>query len=441
MTKYASSIIIPAYNEWQLTRRCLKTLAATTREQNIEVIVIDNASADETPKGAPFLGKTLFNDAFTYVRNDINRNYAGANNQGAEIARGEYLVLLNNDTELLPGWHEKLLADFSQFPDIAATGPLLLYPASEPFGHCVQHLGVFIDPLLKVGHLYAGIPADSPLAQKRRFFQIITAACMMIPKKLYLEAGKLDENFINGFEDVDLCARLCSLGRCFTVNPDAHVIHHTSSSQGRFDHDEANGIYLFQQEHFHRLRADLCSHLDRDGIDSRLSPWLELNTPPKPEVLSVLDKKTEALSFEELKKSLVSHPYWENGWKRFLNMDENAHCRETLQKTAFRFFNSPWLAAEFCEQALHAKNLAAAVFWLNMVADFVEQEQGYQEKSSILRDVFHARGLKDLEEQVKNWQANAEKINNCEFKPFNRKYFELRREIIPLLPKRQSRLA
>ena len=226
--KITLSIIIPVYNQWELTRACLKALASTTKDVFIEVIVIDNASTDVTPQACPLLGKQLFGDAFRYIRCQSNINFGPASNIGAKMAVGEFLIFLNNDTVPLPGWYQPLIDDFSRFPNIAASGPLLLYPKSEPFGHTVQHLGVFVSPFLKVGHLYEGIPAESPLAHKRRFFQIITGACMVIPRKLFIAVGLFDEEFINGFEDVELCLRLRQQGYRMTVNPKAKVIHHTS---------------------------------------------------------------------------------------------------------------------------------------------------------------------------------------------------------------------
>lgn len=245
--KFESSIIIPVFNQWELTRACLKALASTIKDKSVEVIVVDNASTDVTQEACPFLGKQLFGNTFRYFRCTNNMNFGPASNIGAAMAVGEYLIFLNNDTVPLPGWYQPLIDDFSRFSKIAATGPLLLYPKSEPFGHTIQHLGVVVSPFLKVGHLYEGIPADSPLARKRRFFQIITGACMAIPRKLFIAVGLFDEKFINGFEDVDLCLRLRQQGYRMTVNPKAKVIHHKSQTPGRHQHEEANSRYLLQK--------------------------------------------------------------------------------------------------------------------------------------------------------------------------------------------------
>ena len=141
-----ASIVIPVYNKWDLTRNCLKSIASNTDKSKIEIIVVDNASTDVTQNGCSFLGKQLFGDAFHYIRNEINRNFAGASNQGAEFAQGEFVIFLNNDTEVQPGWYQPLINDFSAHPDIAATGPLLVYPDETLLGRTVQHLGIFISP-------------------------------------------------------------------------------------------------------------------------------------------------------------------------------------------------------------------------------------------------------------------------------------------------------
>lgn len=270
--KIESSIVIPVYNQWKFTCNCLVALKKTLEGKSCEIIVIDNGSDDETEIACPDLGAQLFGEFFHYARFDSNRNFAPASNYGANIAKGEYLVFLNNDTVPLEGWYEPLVDDFSNFPDIAATGPLLVYPESAPFGHQVQHLGVFVTPTLTVDHLYEGIPAQSLLARKRRFFQIITAACMMMRRSLFDEIGRFDERFINGFEDVDLCARLWNAGYRMTVNPDARVVHHTSRTPGRHTYEAQNWRVLTLGNR-QLLTPDWHIHLAKDGLTLRLSPW------------------------------------------------------------------------------------------------------------------------------------------------------------------------
>ncbi|MBQ3059450.1 MAG: glycosyltransferase family 2 protein [Desulfovibrio sp.] len=326
-----SSIIIPVFNQWELTRACLKALAETTQGRAVEVIVIDNASSDVTPEACPFLGKQLFGDAFRYVRCTTNRNFGPASNMGAAMARGQYLIFLNNDTVPQPGWYAPLIKDFARYPNIAATGPLLLYPAAEPFGHTVQHLGVYVTPNLKVGHLYEGIPAQGPLVRKRRFFQIITAACMVMPRSVFLAAGMFDEGYVNGGEDVDLCARLFSQGLRMTVNPAARVVHHTSQTPGRHEHEAANFAHL-KQTSLRLLVPDWHLHLASDGMRLSLDPWLNL-------VAALPQERQQALqglqlSSQDLQAMLVREPFWQEGWFRLASLGKG-------QWTAARLYPSP----------------------------------------------------------------------------------------------------
>jgi len=303
-----SSIIIPVHNQWHLTQNCLSALKRTIIGKSYEVIVVDNGSSDATVKECPALGEALFGrKCFYYHRLECNLNFGPASNLGATFAKGEFLVFLNNDTVPLFDWYEPLLNDFALFPDIAVTGPLLLYPKREPFGFTVQHLGVLISPTLKVGHLYEGIPAESLLAQKRRFFQAITAACMMIRRKMFGDIGGFDERFVNGFEDIDLCVRLWRAGYKMTVNPKARVIHHTSQTSGRYKHETEN-FRLLMQGNLQLLAPDWHIHLQNDGLRPKVNSWLscypedpgqlenllplaELSMPEKKEALLVLINK------------------------------------------------------------------------------------------------------------------------------------------------------
>lgn len=332
-----SSIVIPVYNRWDMTRQCLKSLAANTDCDRIEVIVVDNCSSDATEKGCQFLGKQLFGDSFTYIRNDVNRNFAGACNQGAEVARGEYIIFLNNDTTVQHGWHAPLINDFRDFPDIAATGPILLYPQETPFGRTVQHLGVYVTPFHTLGHLYRNIPAASPLAKKRRFFQAITGACMAIRKKLFMEAGRFDEGFINGFEDIDLCARLKAMGYRLTVNPDSQVIHHESQSQGRHDNTGHNQR-LLREKSIRFLAPDYHLHLENDDLYLRISKWQVMMPAMPGKMLEKLDSGLSSMTTEQIKEAVIAHPYWENGWTKLLERINAKDNRDIFYRPYFALF-------------------------------------------------------------------------------------------------------
>ncbi len=219
------SIVIPVFNKADLTFNCLRTLRETLEGAGEgEVIVIDNASSDRTPQML-----TEF-PWVRVVRNDRNLGFAGANNQGARLAGGEFLVLLNNDTQAKPGWLAAMLRTASA-PDVGAVGARLLFP-----DRTLQHAGVVISAqrfgsagFLPTHDLH-GAPANTPQALMRREFQVVTAACMVTPRELYLKTGGLDEGYWNGYEDVDYCLRLGSMGLRVIYEPEAVLTHFESQS-------------------------------------------------------------------------------------------------------------------------------------------------------------------------------------------------------------------
>lgn len=219
------SIVVPAFNKAGLTRNCLRTLHETLAQlPDGEVIVIDNASSDDTPQ---MLAEFPWVRA---VRNERNTGFAAANNQGARLARGEFLVLLNNDTEPHPGWLQAMLAAARQ-PNVGAVGARLLFPDGT-----IQHAGVAVraDRNGLTGflpfHVQYGVGGSHPSVMQRDDFQVVTGACLLTPRELYLSSGGLDETFWNGYEDVDYCFRLRALGMRVVYEPGAVLTHFESQS-------------------------------------------------------------------------------------------------------------------------------------------------------------------------------------------------------------------
>ena len=302
------SVIIPVYGNFALTRNCLKSLARTTT-QPLQVIVVDNGSSDETPRELPGLGAALFGDHFQLIRFEENRNFAPACNAGAKAASGDFVFFLNNDTLLTTGWLPPLLHSFVRTPRLGAAGPLLTYADGT-----VQHLGVTIHPGYKLGHLYKGLPSSHPLAQKTRFFKALTAAALLMPRKLFLSSGGFDEGFINGFEDVDLGLRLYSGDLQLMCVPESRVVHLESKTPNRFSHETENGQRLLNKWRLNRL-VDLPDLVAADGYTLAVLPELELRLTTSPAVsaalLSRLRPFDPALCLELLEKE----PLWEEGYE------------------------------------------------------------------------------------------------------------------------------
>lgn len=229
--EYEASIIIPVFNKVELTRQCLISLAEVTDNVHYEVIVVDNASTDGTKEFLSTLGGDI-----QVISNPKNFGFAKACNQGARAARGRYLVFLNNDTIPQKGWLTSLVAEVAEHPDVAVVGSKLLYPDGT-----IQHAGVvFSRTFSGPYHIYQKAPADAPMVNRRREFQVVTAACMLVRRKVFDSVGEFDEGFQNGFEDVDLCLKIREQGGRIVYQPHSVLFHLESQSPGRKTHDKEN---------------------------------------------------------------------------------------------------------------------------------------------------------------------------------------------------------
>ncbi|WP_298438394.1 glycosyltransferase [Geobacter sp.] len=224
------SVIIPLYNKVEYTRQCLEALALNTDQAlNYEVILVDNASSDGT---ADYL-RTLSGEV-TIVTNLRNLGFARGCNQGGRIARGRYLVFLNNDTIPHPGWLDALIRGAEE-DGADIVGAKLLYPNGR-----VQHAGVAFNEQSIGYHIFNGFPATAPAVNRKRLVQCVTAACLLVKRELFAELGGFDEGYVNGFEDVDFCLRAGERGRRILYTPESVLIHFEETSEGRKSHDEPN---------------------------------------------------------------------------------------------------------------------------------------------------------------------------------------------------------
>lgn len=205
------SIIVPVHNQAALTQKCLSSVLETESRTPFEVIVVDDASSDETAELLAGLG-----DSVQVVTHSENAGFATSCNDGAATAKGEYLVFLNNDTIAREGWLDALVDYADRHPAAAAVGSKLLFPDDT-----VQHAGVVIGEDRLPRHLYTGFPADHPAVNKSRRFQAVTAACMLVRRDAFEQVGGFDASYHNDLEDLDLCLRLQEQG---------HEIHYCHGS-------------------------------------------------------------------------------------------------------------------------------------------------------------------------------------------------------------------
>ena len=222
------SIIIPTKDRIDLLRRCIESIQNRSSYDNYEIIIVDNMSQEEeTAAYLDGLGKSYriikFNEKF---------NYSKLNNYAAEFARGEHLLFLNNDIEVLNSdWLEAMLEQ-SQRDEIGCVGAKLLYPDRK-----IQHVGVVVGWGGRAEHIYKWLHSND-IGYMGHFVSIrnysaVTAACMMLRKSIFNEVGGFDERFEIGFGDVDLCLRVRELGYENLFTPYAELLHYESATRGR----------------------------------------------------------------------------------------------------------------------------------------------------------------------------------------------------------------
>jgi len=297
------SIIIPIYNRSDLTRQCLRSIFDTPSQVSFEVIVVDNASQDDSVEMLrEFAGKIRL------IRFNKNAGYSKANNRAADVALGQLLVMLNNDTVVQEHWLDALVR-CHQETGAHLVGARLYYPDAS-----LQHAGIAIYPHDKKPHvIYCGLPSEHPDFEKltgiRRPFQMLTAACWLVTRESWKSLKGFDEAFVNGYEDLDFCLRLGESGGVLMYEPQAKVIHYESQSPGRGQHTTHNEELLFSRWR-HKWNYDLDVYLSEDGMqyDSQKGFF------PKDD-WSILEANLNAL-FErnkELSEKMLLH---RSGWGR-----------------------------------------------------------------------------------------------------------------------------
>ncbi len=308
------SVIIPAWNNWTLTRPCLESLAANTPEIPLQVVLVDNGSTDATPKDAPSLGRALFGERFVFVRLEGNLGFARACNQGAWNSSADYLFFLNNDTTVEPGWLPPLIRELEADRRLAGVGPLLLFPEDGgPRSGRVQHLGITVTPGPEFRHLYEMFPADHPAVRRRKRLSVLTAAAFLVRANLFAAEGGFFEGFVNGMEDVDLCCRIGAKGGYFTVVPDSVVHHHTNKTPGRFEREQENFTLL--RRRCRDVVEDYGAMLAADGFEPAFTPWLELiATLPAARCEELERSYQEQPTMEHLRSLIRQEPLWDAGY-------------------------------------------------------------------------------------------------------------------------------
>ena len=254
------SILIPNKDQADVLKRCIQSIEKSSY-QNYEVIIIENNSAQpetfqyysdlcgmkyqpETDSGQcsetgkiSCEGKLSGGQSIKVVTWQGGFNYSAINNFGASFAAGEYLILLNNDIELITkDWMEEMLGN-CQRPEVGIVGARLYYPDNT-----IQHAGIVVGIDGIAANMFPGMKREREGYMHRAATQLnysaVTAACMMIEKKVFDEVGGLEEKLTVAFNDLDLCLRVGAAGYLVVYNPSVEAYHYESKSRGKEDTKE-----------------------------------------------------------------------------------------------------------------------------------------------------------------------------------------------------------
>ncbi|MBR2996560.1 MAG: glycosyltransferase family 2 protein [Lachnospiraceae bacterium] len=260
------SIVIPSRDHEEDLRRCITSILDKSTYDNFEIIIVENGTSEEAALryysellSGPYKDRIRIIDADRdgadfdpAVRGAAQPfNYSRINNLGVQKAFGEYILLLNNDTQVISvNWIEELLM-YAQRPDVAAVGGKLYYPDKT-----IQHAGIVIGlgAHRTAGHTHYRQRRENLGYMGRLCYaqnvSAVTGACLMVKKALFEEAGGLDESFAVSLNDVDLCLKLREMGYLNVFTPFSELFHYESVSRGLDDAGEKAQRYNEESEHF-----------------------------------------------------------------------------------------------------------------------------------------------------------------------------------------------
>lgn len=244
------SIVICTKDHIDDLKKCVDSILSQTTYPNYEILIVENNSTEpETFAYYRELERDSRIRVVTWESPSHEFNYSAINNFGVARARGKYVLLLNNDTEVIsPEWLEELVM-YAQRSDVGAVGAKLYYPDDT-----IQHAGIGIGLLTLAGHYHRNFPRSHPGYMGRLIYaqdvSAVTGACVMLRREVWDRVGGLDESFKVAFNDVDLCMRIRQAGYLIVWTPFAELYHYESKSRGLDESPEKRARFVGEVERF-----------------------------------------------------------------------------------------------------------------------------------------------------------------------------------------------
>lgn len=237
------SVIVPVYNQFAMTYHCIAALILAANKVSYELIIVDDASSDKTTEIEDIVENLVL------IRNDPNVGFLHSCNRGANAARGDYLVFLNNDTEVSAFWLDEMVSVFDRFAKVGAVGSKLVYPDGmlQDAGGIIWDSGT----PWNVGH---GANTNDPQYNYTREVDYLTGASLMIDKNVWTRVGGFSEEFAPAYyEDTDIAFKIRDAGFRTFYCPKSTVVHFEGQSNGT---DLGSGIKRYQKINATRFKAN-----------------------------------------------------------------------------------------------------------------------------------------------------------------------------------------
>ncbi len=237
------SILIPSKDHPEVLKRCVESLRNLTEYSDYEIIVVDNGSSEDNKKKYLTYGEKF---SYSYLYSPMEFNFSKMCNLAAKNATGELFLLLNDDMEILEGDWLKKLAGSALLPKAGAVGAKLLYPGTD----LIQHVGItnmYEGPVHKLMKHSDAVSYDH--GRNRFVMDVIgvTAACLMVTREKFLEAGGLNTELAVAYNDVDFCFTLHEKGYYNLIRNDVVLYHHESLSRGNDLQEEGKRKRLLRE--------------------------------------------------------------------------------------------------------------------------------------------------------------------------------------------------
>lgn len=274
-----TSIVIPVFNKVEFTFQALRSLLREIDFDETEVIVVNNASTDET---AGLLSH--FQGLVTIINNEENRGFVDACNQGAKIARGAHLVFLNNDTVILPGWLKHLRETIEGDASIGAVGSMFLYEDGT-----IQEAGAGVWRNGQAFHYGWGGSPDDRRYNFAREVDYCSGASLLIRRDLFERLGGFDRRYAPAYyEDIDICFGVRSLGYKVVYQPMSRIIHHEGATAGR---DTTTGFKRHQAANRAKFVEKWRETLERENLPEDEARMLEASNRKRAPQVIVFDER------------------------------------------------------------------------------------------------------------------------------------------------------